>query len=155
MKHQSEIAVLRYSVITTIWKLFLCVLNSIKEIYDNTSAEFGCPFRLPVSHFSSKANSNKLTSALVSKIKYLNQKYERYLERNFPRFYQLYSTFLKGGFSFKSTVYNLKRQPRNICLNVGSMQNVLNWKYPVSGLKWIAPMEGCLTELLWNEMGGK
>ncbi|KAL7989806.1 hypothetical protein Chor_012472 [Crotalus horridus] len=60
------------------------------------SAELGCPFRLPVCRFSSKANSNKLTSALVSKIKYLNQKYERYLERRFPRFHQLYSTFLKG-----------------------------------------------------------
>ncbi|XP_063149852.1 LETM1 domain-containing protein 1 isoform X3 [Candoia aspera] len=51
--------------------------------------------RLPECHFSSKADSKKLTSVLVSKVKNLNKKYERCLERTFPRFYQLYSTFLK------------------------------------------------------------
>ncbi|XP_013930706.1 PREDICTED: LETM1 domain-containing protein 1-like [Thamnophis sirtalis] len=65
--------------------------------------------RLPVCHFSSKANSNKPTSALVSKIKYLNQKYERYLERKFPRFYQLYSTFLKGLQVFFSEAKEIRR----------------------------------------------
>uniref|UniRef100_A0A8C6XQR8 LETM1 domain containing 1 n=1 Tax=Naja naja TaxID=35670 RepID=A0A8C6XQR8_NAJNA len=72
-------------------------------------AELGCPFRLPVCHFSSKANSNKLTSALVSKIKYLNHLYERYLERKFPRFYQLYSTFLKGLQIFFSEAKEIRR----------------------------------------------
>uniref|UniRef100_A0A8C6XSG6 LETM1 domain containing 1 n=1 Tax=Naja naja TaxID=35670 RepID=A0A8C6XSG6_NAJNA len=89
--------------------MFLCELNGIKEIHDNTSAELGCPFRLPVCHFSSKANSNKLTSALVSKIKYLNHLYERYLERKFPRFYQLYSTFLKGLQIFFSEAKEIRR----------------------------------------------
>uniref|UniRef100_A0A8C5RP32 LETM1 domain containing 1 n=1 Tax=Laticauda laticaudata TaxID=8630 RepID=A0A8C5RP32_LATLA len=65
--------------------------------------------RLPVCHFSSKANSNKLTSALVSKIKYLNHQYERYLERKFPHFYQLYSTFLKGLQIFFSEAKEIRR----------------------------------------------
>ncbi|XP_032994345.1 LETM1 domain-containing protein 1 isoform X2 [Lacerta agilis] len=52
--------------------------------------------RPPAYQFSAKANSKKTPSALVSKVKYLNEKYERFLERTFPRFYQLYSTFLKG-----------------------------------------------------------
>ncbi|XP_042304612.1 LETM1 domain-containing protein 1 isoform X1 [Sceloporus undulatus] len=50
--------------------------------------------RPPACHFS--ANSKNFFSALVSKVKYMNNKYERYLERTFPRFYQLYSTFIKG-----------------------------------------------------------
>ncbi|ETE70271.1 LETM1 domain-containing protein 1, partial [Ophiophagus hannah] len=62
-----------------------------------------------VCHFSSKANSNKLISALVSKIKYLNHQYERYLERKFPRFYQLYSTFLKGLQIFFSEAKEIRR----------------------------------------------
>ncbi|XP_007420785.1 LETM1 domain-containing protein 1 isoform X1 [Python bivittatus] len=70
--------------------------------------------RLPVCHFSSKANSKKLTSVLVSKVKCLNKKYERYLERTFPRFYQLYSTFLKGLQVFFSEAKEIRRIKANM-----------------------------------------
>ncbi|NXW60244.1 LTMD1 protein, partial [Eurystomus gularis] len=45
---------------------------------------------------STKASSRSILSALASKVKRVNLRYERFLERTFPRFYILYSTFTKG-----------------------------------------------------------
>ncbi|NXQ99839.1 LTMD1 protein, partial [Sagittarius serpentarius] len=45
---------------------------------------------------STKAGSRSLLAALVSKAKLINGRYERFLERTFPRFYVLYATFTKG-----------------------------------------------------------
>uniref|UniRef100_A0A8C0INU2 Uncharacterized protein n=1 Tax=Chelonoidis abingdonii TaxID=106734 RepID=A0A8C0INU2_CHEAB len=44
---------------------------------------------------STKTNPKALLAAVVSQFKYANGKYESFLERTFPRFYVLYSTFLK------------------------------------------------------------
>nr|XP_033792730.1 LETM1 domain-containing protein 1 isoform X2 [Geotrypetes seraphini] len=38
----------------------------------------------------------KNQSAISSRVKYMNEKYNKFLERKFPRFYILYSTFIKG-----------------------------------------------------------
>ncbi|XP_060108323.1 LETM1 domain-containing protein 1 [Heteronotia binoei] len=65
--------------------------------------------RPPVRQFSAKANSKTIISALASKAKYINEKYERYLERTFPRFYMLYSTFLKGVRVFYAEVKEIRR----------------------------------------------
>ncbi|XP_066473584.1 LETM1 domain-containing protein 1 isoform X2 [Tiliqua scincoides] len=70
--------------------------------------------RLPAHHFSAKANSKTFLSALVSKVKYMNERYERYLGRTFPRFYQLYSTFLKGFRIFYSEVKEIRRIKKNM-----------------------------------------
>ncbi|NXC77788.1 LTMD1 protein, partial [Anhinga anhinga] len=45
---------------------------------------------------STKAGSRSVLAALVSKAKHINGRYERFLERTFPRFYVLYATFTKG-----------------------------------------------------------
>ncbi|NXJ32997.1 LTMD1 protein, partial [Ciconia maguari] len=45
---------------------------------------------------STKAGSRSVLAALVSKAKRINGRYERFLERTFPRFYVLYATFTKG-----------------------------------------------------------
>ncbi|NXN29470.1 LTMD1 protein, partial [Nycticryphes semicollaris] len=45
---------------------------------------------------STKAGSRSVIAALVSKAKHINRKYERFLERTFPRFYVLYATFTRG-----------------------------------------------------------
>ncbi|XP_068266439.1 LETM1 domain-containing protein 1 isoform X2 [Nyctibius grandis] len=52
--------------------------------------------RLPTCCLSTKAGSRSLLAALASKAKRLNGRYERFLERTFPRFYVLYATFTKG-----------------------------------------------------------
>ncbi|XP_054859735.1 LETM1 domain-containing protein 1 [Eublepharis macularius] len=70
--------------------------------------------RPPVCLFSAKANSKTLLSALVSKAKYINEKYERFLERTFPRFYLLYSTFFKGVRVFYSEVKEIRRIKANM-----------------------------------------
>ncbi|XP_077185042.1 LETM1 domain-containing protein 1 [Paroedura picta] len=67
-----------------------------------------------VRQFSAKANSKTVISALVSKAKYINEKYEKYLERTFPRFYVLYSTFLKGIRVFYAEVKEIRRIKTNM-----------------------------------------
>ncbi|NXG06777.1 LTMD1 protein, partial [Sakesphorus luctuosus] len=45
---------------------------------------------------SSRATSRALVAAVVAMARRVNARYERYLERSFPRFYVLYSTFTTG-----------------------------------------------------------
>ncbi|NXS90949.1 LTMD1 protein, partial [Jacana jacana] len=45
---------------------------------------------------STKAGSRSVVAALVATAKRLNGRYERFLERTFPRFYVLYATFTRG-----------------------------------------------------------
>ncbi|NXA29416.1 LTMD1 protein, partial [Ibidorhyncha struthersii] len=45
---------------------------------------------------STKAGSRSVLATLASKVKHINGRYERFLERTFPRFYVLYATFTKG-----------------------------------------------------------
>ncbi|KAF6339674.1 LETM1 domain containing 1 [Rhinolophus ferrumequinum] len=47
-------------------------------------------------HLSPKADVKSLISYVVTKTKVINGKYHRFLGRNFPRFYILYTTFMKG-----------------------------------------------------------
>ncbi|NXF54538.1 LTMD1 protein, partial [Oceanites oceanicus] len=46
---------------------------------------------------STKAGSRSVLAALASKAKRISGRYERFLERTFPRFYVLYATFTKAG----------------------------------------------------------
>ncbi|KAM9214569.1 LOW QUALITY PROTEIN: LETM1 domain-containing protein 1 [Leptosomus discolor] len=55
----------------------------------------GAP-RSPGRCLSTKAGARSLLAALASTAKRLNGRYERFLERTFPRFYVLYATFTKG-----------------------------------------------------------
>ncbi|XP_011858044.1 PREDICTED: LETM1 domain-containing protein 1 isoform X4 [Mandrillus leucophaeus] len=47
-------------------------------------------------HLSPKADVKNLMSYLVTKTKAINGKYHRFLGRHFPRFYVLYTIFMKG-----------------------------------------------------------
>ncbi|XP_006900292.1 PREDICTED: LETM1 domain-containing protein 1 [Elephantulus edwardii] len=47
-------------------------------------------------HLSPKADVKSLLSYVVTKTKAVNEKYHRFLGRNFPRFYVIYTTFMKG-----------------------------------------------------------
>ncbi|XP_069761973.1 LETM1 domain-containing protein 1 [Narcine bancroftii] len=49
-----------------------------------------------LSQFFTTAKRSSISSAIISKAKRLNEKYERFLERNFPHFYVIYSTFFRG-----------------------------------------------------------
>ncbi|CAM9937402.1 unnamed protein product, partial [Bubo scandiacus] len=55
----------------------------------------GAP-RSAVCCLSTKAGSRSVLAALASTAKRINGRYERFLERTFPRFYVLYVTFTKG-----------------------------------------------------------
>ncbi|XP_027569795.1 LETM1 domain-containing protein 1 isoform X3 [Pipra filicauda] len=50
-------------------------------------------FRSPECPLSSRATSRALVAAVAAVARRVNARYERYLERSFPRFYVLYSTF--------------------------------------------------------------
>ncbi|NWU48341.1 LTMD1 protein, partial [Dromas ardeola] len=52
--------------------------------------------RSPLCWLSTKAGSRSVLAALASKVKHINRRYERFLEKTFPRFYVLYATFTKG-----------------------------------------------------------
>ncbi|XP_069735083.1 LETM1 domain-containing protein 1 [Phaenicophaeus curvirostris] len=54
------------------------------------------PLRSPGCRLSAKAGSRSILAALASGAKRINRKYERFLERTFPRFYVLYATFTRG-----------------------------------------------------------
>ncbi|XP_060051324.1 LETM1 domain-containing protein 1 isoform X2 [Erinaceus europaeus] len=47
-------------------------------------------------HLSSKADVKNLVSYVVTKTKMINGKYHQFLSRHFPRFYVLYTVFMKG-----------------------------------------------------------
>ncbi|KAM5181231.1 LETM1 domain-containing protein 1 isoform 2-T2 [Mantella aurantiaca] len=47
-------------------------------------------------HLSTSQKPQSVLSTLTSKARHLNARYERFLERKFPNFYILYSTFMKG-----------------------------------------------------------
>ncbi|XP_027700054.1 LETM1 domain-containing protein 1 isoform X1 [Vombatus ursinus] len=47
-------------------------------------------------HLSPKVDLKSIVSSFVAKTKVVNEKYNRFLERRFPRFYVLYSLFIKG-----------------------------------------------------------
>ncbi|XP_069614716.1 LETM1 domain-containing protein 1 [Ranitomeya imitator] len=47
-------------------------------------------------HLSTNQKPQGVLSLITSKAKHLNTRYERFLERKFPNFYILYSTFMKG-----------------------------------------------------------
>ncbi|XP_051818776.1 LETM1 domain-containing protein 1 isoform X5 [Antechinus flavipes] len=51
------------------------------------------PLRL---HLSPREDVKSLVSSFVAKTKVMNEKYNRFLERRFPRFYVMYSVFVKG-----------------------------------------------------------
>ncbi|XP_041097416.1 LETM1 domain-containing protein 1 isoform X2 [Polyodon spathula] len=46
--------------------------------------------------FSSKAKHSGWGSLIVGRLRLVNEKYERFLQRNFPAFHQLYCTFFRG-----------------------------------------------------------
>ncbi|NXI38434.1 LTMD1 protein, partial [Galbula dea] len=47
-------------------------------------------------YLSTKAGSRSILAALASRVKHINGRYERFLERTFPRFYVLHATFTRG-----------------------------------------------------------
>uniref|UniRef100_A0A9L0SEK1 LETM1 domain containing 1 n=3 Tax=Equus TaxID=9789 RepID=A0A9L0SEK1_HORSE len=47
-------------------------------------------------HLSPKTDVKNLISYVVTKTKVINGKYHRFLGRHFPRFYVLYTIFMKG-----------------------------------------------------------
>ncbi|XP_060161489.1 LETM1 domain-containing protein 1 isoform X1 [Globicephala melas] len=53
-------------------------------------------FRSSKLHLSPKADVKSLISYVVTKTKVINGKYHRFLGRHFPRFYVLYTIFMKG-----------------------------------------------------------
>ncbi|XP_064494839.1 LETM1 domain-containing protein 1-like isoform X2 [Pseudopipra pipra] len=53
-------------------------------------------FRSQERPLSSRATSRALVAAVAAVARRVNARYERYLERSFPRFYVLYSTFTSG-----------------------------------------------------------
>ncbi|XP_051627556.1 LETM1 domain-containing protein 1 isoform X4 [Manacus candei] len=53
-------------------------------------------FRSQERPLSSRATSRALVAAVAAMARRVNARYERYLERSFPRFYVLYSTFTSG-----------------------------------------------------------
>ncbi|XP_037701782.1 LETM1 domain-containing protein 1 isoform X2 [Choloepus didactylus] len=75
-------------------------------------------------HLSPKADSKSLISYVVTKTKVINEKYHRFLGRHFPRFYILYTIFMKvsprrhqvpfPGFHFHSTLCQLPGLLANI-----------------------------------------
>ncbi|XP_074835666.1 LETM1 domain-containing protein 1 isoform X2 [Carettochelys insculpta] len=75
--------------------------------------------RHPACCLSTKTNPKALLAAVVSQFKYANGKYESFLERTFPSFYVLYSTFLKG---FR-TLFSEAKEIRRIKLNM-SLQKI-------------------------------
>ncbi|XP_066063588.1 LETM1 domain-containing protein 1 isoform X4 [Chamaea fasciata] len=52
--------------------------------------------RFPARSLSSRAASRALVAAVVAAARWVNSRYERYLQRSFPRFYVLHSTFKTG-----------------------------------------------------------
>ncbi|XP_054447074.1 LETM1 domain-containing protein 1 isoform X3 [Pteronotus mesoamericanus] len=57
---------------------------------------FDPPCRSSKFHLSPKTDVKSLMSYVVTKTKVISGKYHRFLDRHFPRFYVLYTTFMKG-----------------------------------------------------------
>ncbi|XP_034028955.1 LETM1 domain-containing protein 1-like isoform X2 [Thalassophryne amazonica] len=56
-----------------------------------------CPFRLSTSrHYSSSTDRHGIGRYVASRLQYANNKYEGFLKRRFPNFYQLHHIFIEG-----------------------------------------------------------
>lgn len=64
--------------------------------YSFADSLFGLRCRSSKLHLSPKADVKNLISYVVTKTRAINGSYHRFLGRHFPRFYALYTTFMKG-----------------------------------------------------------
>lgn len=67
-----------------------------------------------VRHYSPSQARHGIGRSIVSRLKWVNEKYERFLQRRFPRFYALYHTFMKGIFKISTGLLNLKPSPEDV-----------------------------------------
>ncbi|XP_053413994.1 LETM1 domain-containing protein 1 isoform X1 [Nycticebus coucang] len=65
-------------------------------------------------HFSPKADVKNFFSYVVNKTKVINGKYHRFLGRHFPRFYVLYTIFMKGLQMFWADAKKARRIKRHM-----------------------------------------
>lgn len=82
---------------------------------------FICLFSLWfVRHYSPSQARSGIGRSVVSGLKWANEKYERFLQRRFPRFYALYHTFMRGQseYMFKIITEFLTGQ---MCYHIGFM----------------------------------
>uniref|UniRef100_A0A3B1J7H9 LETM1 domain containing 1 n=1 Tax=Astyanax mexicanus TaxID=7994 RepID=A0A3B1J7H9_ASTMX len=70
----------------------LCGIRAPAGFYTRTPAAALCLVR----QYSPSQARHGIGRNIVSKLKWANEKYERFLQRRFPRFYVLYHTFMKG-----------------------------------------------------------
>ncbi|XP_063035302.1 LETM1 domain-containing protein 1 [Melospiza melodia melodia] len=68
-----------------------------------------CPVRCPVRSLSSRAASRALVAAVAGAARRVSARYERYLERSWPRFFLLHSTFKNGVQALVLEVQEIRR----------------------------------------------
>uniref|UniRef100_A0A8B9HKB2 LETM1 domain containing 1 n=1 Tax=Astyanax mexicanus TaxID=7994 RepID=A0A8B9HKB2_ASTMX len=73
----------------------LCGIRAPAGFYTRTPAAAHIRLCL-VRQYSPSQARHGIGRNIVSKLKWANEKYERFLQRRFPRFYVLYHTFMKG-----------------------------------------------------------
>lgn len=74
--------------------MFYISVNGLQDRFPDRL--FDLPCRSSKLHLSPKADVKSLISYVVTKTKVINGKYHRFLGRHFPRFYVLYTIFMKG-----------------------------------------------------------
>lgn len=65
-------------------------------LLDHRESLFDLPCRSSKLHLSPKADVKNLVAYMVTKTRAINGSYHRFLGRHFPRFYALYTVFMKG-----------------------------------------------------------
>nr|KAF6374105.1 LETM1 domain containing 1 [Pipistrellus kuhlii] len=75
-------------------------------------------------HLSPKADSKSLISYVATKTKMISEKYHHFLERYFPRFYVLYTTFTKVSSRYHQVFFSGCYFRPTLCQLPGLLANV-------------------------------
>ncbi|XP_055483146.1 LETM1 domain-containing protein 1 isoform X5 [Psammomys obesus] len=94
-------------------------------------------------HLSPKADVKNLISYVVTKTRTINGSYHRFLGRHFPRFYALYTVFMKVPSGYHQVSFHRRRFHSALCQLLGLLANVQNGTHPAS--HDILPLRGCFS----------
>ncbi|XP_056654208.1 LETM1 domain-containing protein 1 isoform X6 [Monodelphis domestica] len=99
-------------------------------------------------HLSSKVALKSVFSSVMTKAKLVNDKYNRFLERRFPRFYLVYSLFLQVSTRYHQVSFPGHHFHPTLCQLPGLPADVRNGASP--GVHDLQPLKECFSDYPLN-----
>ncbi|XP_052604934.1 LETM1 domain-containing protein 1 isoform X5 [Peromyscus californicus insignis] len=94
-------------------------------------------------HLSPKADVKNLVTYMMTKTRAINGSYHRFLSRHFPRFYALYTVFMKVPSRYQQVSFHRHHFHPTLCQLLGLPANVRNGTHPTA--HDILPLRECFS----------